>query len=475
MRFAAAVTPRIRILAAALIAGSLLLAACGGDGGETPTPTATPTPADTGTPTPVPPDTPYRFVFREYGNTEDIFWRVLPADPSQREKLATIQHREGHGIIASLSPDGRMMAYLSLPEAAISEQSSQADVYVLDLKKGSTRLITGGVDYTFRPLWSPDGQLLFLRRLAGPEILAADVSIIYTKIEREPLEGEPTPTPTRKPTPVPSDQTPQPTPVPEDPIKTILKSKYSQVLSFIPIGWADDNRSLYFVQVEGGLQGATLVGAYFPATTESIAKEATPTPDPAATPTPTPDPAAPTAPPTPTPTPNSKFIVQLSEEPASDFSLSGDMHKVAFSSSSLVDGEFVNRVFVADLIAGTVTPIQEDGLPAGDRVGPVWHPGNAHITVGVLPFGGHAGGAVIVPLQLAQPQYLPEPVSGFDVPRAWSPDAAYLAVTNWSGPDLANTGDSSLDLVAPLGYRVRIAQGPGYATADAAVGWFVPS
>jgi hypothetical protein len=35
------------------------------------------------------------------------------------------------------------------------------------------------------------------------------------------------------------------------------------VRSFIPNGWADDNRSLRFVQVNGGLQGATLVGAYF--------------------------------------------------------------------------------------------------------------------------------------------------------------------------------------------------------------------
>lgn len=483
MRFAATGSARARILAGALIAASLFVAACGGgDGDGTPTPTPTSTPAETGTPTPAPPDTAYRFVFREHGNAEDIFWRILPSDPSQREKVVTIAHREGHGIVASLSPDGRMMAYLSLPAEAVSEESSQAEAYVLDLKRGSTRLVTKGVDYTFRPLWSPDGQLLFLRRLAGPEILAADVSIVYTKIEREPLEGEPTPTPTKKPTPVPSGETPRPTPVPEDPIKTILKAKYSQVRSFIPIGWADDNRSLYFVQVNGGLQGATLVGAYFPATTESIAKEATPTPDPAATPTPTPDPAAPTPdpaaptpPPTPTPTPNSKFVLQLTDAAASDFSLSGDLHKVAFASSGLVDGEFVSGVSIADLKSMAVTPIQEDGLPQGNRLGPVWHPDSNHITVGVLPFGGHAGGAVIVPLQLAQPQFLAEPVSGFDIPRLWSPDAAYLAVTNWSGPDLANTGDPSLDLVSPTGFRVRIAQGAGYATADAAIGWMAPS
>lgn len=470
---AVARTQRVRILAALLIASSALAACGGGDDAETPTPSPSPSPEpETTSPTPAPPETGYRFVYREYGAKEDIIWRVVPWDPAQRERLVGIPHREGYGVVASISPDGRMLAYLSLPDDARSETSSQAEAYVFDLKRGSNRLVAGGFDYTFRPLWSQDGQLLFLRRLAGPEILSADVSIVYTKIEREPLEGEPTPTPTKKPTPVPADQTPAPTPAPEDPIKTILKAKYSQVLSFIPIGWADDNRSLYFVQVTGGLQGATLVGKYAPATLETITREATPTPDPAATPTPAPDP---NAPPTPSPTPNSKLVIELTDQPASDFTLSGDTHKVAFSAGGLVEGEFVNQVFIADLVAGTVTPIQTDGLPEGDRLGPLWYPDSSRITVGVLPFAGHAGGAVIVPLQLAQPQYLPEPVSGFDVPRAWAPDATYLAVTNWSGEDLANPGDPSLDIVTPTGQRIRIAQGPGYATADAIVGWFVPS
>ncbi len=468
-----AVARRVRILAALLIALSALAACGGGDDAETPTPSPSPSPEPgTTSPTPAPAETGYRFVYREYGAKEDIIWRVVPWDPAQRERLVGIPHREGYGVVASISPDGRMLAYLSLPDDAESETSSQAEAYVFDLKKGSNRLVAGGFDYTFRPLWSPDGQLLFLRRLAGPEILSADVSIVYTKIEREPLEGEPTPTPTKKPTPVPEGQTPAPTPVPEDPIKTILKAKYSQVLSFIPIGWADDNRSLYFVQVTGGLQGATLVGKYAPATLETITKEATPTPDPAATSMPTPDP---NASPTPSPTPNSKLVIELTNQPASDFTLSADTHKVAFSASGLVEGEFVNQVFIADLVASTVAPIQADGLPEGDRLGPVWHPDSSRITVGVLPFAGHTGSAVIVPLQLAQPQYLAEPASGYDIPRAWAPDATYLAVTNWSGEDLANPGDPSLDLVAPTGQRIRIAQGPGYATADAIVGWFVPS
>jgi len=459
---------------AALLSVALLLAsACGGGSGPaaTPTPGPTPTPAPTAPPTEAPPDTPYRLVFREFGATEDTIWRALPWDPSQREQLAVIPHREGFGAVASLSPDGRMLAYLTLPDSAISETSSQAEAYVLDLKKGSTRLITGGVDYTFRPLWSPDGVLLFLRRLAGPEILAADVSIIYTRIEREPLEGEPTPTPTPSPTPLPPDQTPGPSPLPEDPIKTILKAKYSQVQSFIPLGWADDNRSLYFVQVTGGLEGTTLVASYAPATTESIAREATPTPDPNATPPPPPDP---NAPPTPTPTPNAKFILELTNQTAADYSLSPDTHKVTFTAGALADGQFVNQAFIADLINGFVTPVSGEGLPAGDQLGPVWYPDSAHITLGTLPASGQRGAAALLALPSGPAQYLPAPPAGFDVPRSWSPDGLYLAVTNWSGVSLANRGDPSLDIVTLAGHRFRIGQGPGYATAAAVIGWVAP-
>jgi len=459
------------VLAVSVLA--MILAACGGGGDPTTTPAVTLTPPpDTSSPTPVPPSTSYRLVYREYGEKEDTIWWALPWDPPEREKLAGIPHREGYGVVASISPDGRMLAYLSLPDSAASDTSSQAEAYVLDLKTKSTRLITGGVDYTFRPFWSPDGQLLFMRRLAGPEILSADVSIIYTKVDREPLEGELTPTPTPSPTPVPPDQTPAPSPAPEDPIKTIMKAKYSQVQSFIPIGWADDKRSLFFVQVNGGLEWVPLAGEYAPATAESIAKEATPTPDPAATPPPPPDP---NAPPTPTPTPNSKFVVQLTDQTAADYGLSPDLHKVAFSASGLVDGDFVNQAFIADLIAATVTPIQTDGLPAGDRLRPVWYPDSSRITVGVTPFDGHPGGAVLVPLPKGQPVFLAEAPSGFDVPLGWAPDGTYLAVTSWSGPDLANRGEPSLDLVAPTGQRWRVAEGKGYATADAAIGWITTS
>jgi hypothetical protein len=151
---------RARIFAALLVL-SCALAACGGGGDDaetpTPSPSASPEP-ETASPTPKPPETGYRFVYREYGAKEDVIWRIVPWDPAQREKLVAIPHREGYGVVASMSPDGRILAYLSLPEEAYDETTSQAEAYVFDLKKGSNRLIAGGFDYTFRPLWSQDGN-----------------------------------------------------------------------------------------------------------------------------------------------------------------------------------------------------------------------------------------------------------------------------------------------------------------------------
>jgi hypothetical protein len=68
-------------------------------------------------------------------------------------------------------------------------------------------------------------------------------------------------------------------------------------------------------------------------------------------------------------------------------------------------------------------------------VGP---PQTGHITVGSCP-SAYAGGAVIVPLQLAQPQYLMSRLPSTSPPGA---GATYLAVTNWSRPTGEHRGSA---------------------------------
>lgn len=460
-----------------LTAVCLALAACGGGSSPTPTPspspepTPTPSPSPAPTPTPPAPDTPYRLVYREFGQTQDTIWRVQGNNPANREQLAVIPHREGWGTRPALSPDSRFLAYLSLPDYATDAGSSQAEAYILDLKTQQTKKILDGIDLTFTPLWSPDGRWLYLRRLAGPEFLAADVIILRVDARRE---LEPTPTPTPLPSP---GQVPLP---PEDPVRVILQEKVSRVLSFIPLGFAKDGRSLYFVQIQGGTSDGTLLGAYEPAATKDIeeaeaaaraeTEQAAIAAQAAAAAGITPTPVPPGATPAPLPTPHwsSKLVVQLSDQLAFDYDLSPDRNKLSFLAQQFVDGQIVNRAFIADLAAAAVSPLALDGLPAGQHLHPVWHPDSAHLAVGVLRSDGQPGAVALVAPGGGPPVFLPSPESGFDQPIAWDPAGTFLAVTHFSGDSLANLGVARLDLVAPTGQRVTVAQG-----ADAEVlGWF---
>jgi hypothetical protein len=482
MRSASPVSPkRGRAARAPVILCLAAFAACGGGSGEEATPSATPPPptaADvTMTPTPPPPDSPYRLVYRESGGEQDTIWRVLPADPAQREQLAVIPHRAGFSIIASISPDGRLLAYLALPEAATSVNSSQAEAHLLDLQEAEGRqpkLIVSGVDYRYRPLWSSDSRLLFLRRYAGPEPLAADVSVLQVTIPPLPPPGEPTP----KATPTPAAGAPPP----EDPVRTILQAKVSQVLAFTPVGFSEDRKSLYFVQVEGGTRGGTLLGAYRPASPEAIA---TATAEAGATVTAVVDATATaasgvgaTVPPEPpelppsTPTPATKFIVMLSEQIAQEFDLSSDTHKLAFSAQGLVEGAFVNQAFVADLVTSAVQPLNPEGLPAGGQMRPLWHPDSQRVAVGIARPGGEVSPIALVTAAGGPAVFLAPPDSGFDVPLLWSPDGVFLAVTNRRGADpTVNPEGYRLDIVAPTGQRMSIAEGTANSLEDSVVGW----
>jgi hypothetical protein len=428
-------------------------------------------------------------VYREAGATEDVIWRIHPADPSQREEIVKIPHREDFPVVASLSPDGRLLAYLSQPDSALSATSSQAEAFIYDLARKETTKLATGIDYQFRPLWTPDGQLLYMRRYAGFDVLSSEGTIIYMHVPRLPHPDEPPPPPTPRPTPsptLPPDQTPPPptpTPVPEDPIKVVLKARYSQVQAFIPLGIAPDGRSIYFVQVNGGLQGFTVVGSLAPATLPAINEirglweaqynqivQLFPTPAPDATPLPPDAPPTPTLPPS--PTPSSRLVVELTQQTAEDFGLSPDLSKVVFRAGALSGGELLSRTFFADLVAANVQPLPSEQLASGDHIGPVWHPNSQRVAVGVVP-SSTAGAASVALLHVGggQLSFMPPPSSGFDVPRSFSPDGVWLAVSHFSGESLLEPGEASLALVAPTGQRVVVSGAGAFESGEAIIGW----
>jgi hypothetical protein len=483
-------------IALVVIIGVAAATCSGGDGKERPTPSPSPTPSPdvSATPAPPAPETSYRLLLREAGDVEDRILAVVPSNPGVREEIVKIPHRQGYPVLASLSPDARLLAYLSLPEGARSADSSQAELFVYDLARRETTKVTGGLDYRFRPVWSPDSQLVFMRRYSGSDILSADVSLLYTRIFRLPHPDDPTPVPTPRPTPtppptptptLPPDATPTPaptpTPVPEDPIKVMFTGRYSQVTTWIPIGFDDDGKSMFFVQVNGGLQGTTVVGLVKPATLAAIEEtkaqyevkvqeflQLFPTPPPEATPPP-PD-APPTPSPIPSPTPEAKLVTKLTDQTAEEFALSPDGNRVLFRASSISGADFVTRTYMADLVAGIVQEVSADGIPPGDQVSPLWHPAGQGFAMGVVQVGGTSPVALL-PLGSGQVGFTGPPPSGFDLPRSYSPDGIWLVVNNFNGSSLVDPGSASLDLLAPGGHRASLGQGDNYSSRDAIVGW----
>lgn len=398
----------------ALVVALLALAACGGG---SPLPTGSPTSpiAGGGTPTPLPPTTPYLLLYRQFGREQDTIWRVLPSDPSQREAIAVIPHRLDWGIIPSLSPDGKRLAYLTLPEGAV-DRSSQAEAYILDLESGKTELIAQGIDLQLRPLWSPDGELLFLRRIvADQEVTILQVQVSGVEDQQGTEEGL---------------------------IEPVLKADLSDVLALIPIGFADDERSVYYAQIGAGSAGGTLVGAFAPAASDG--------------------------PPAASPSPQVTFVVSLSEDQiARDYGLSPDANQLTFLVQELVGGRLVFRTFVADLVARSVARLSTEGLGTADHLRPLWHPDGSRISVGLLPSRGDPGAVALVPPDGGAPSFLPSPERGFDVPLSWAPDGSYLAVTSFDGASVLDPGEARLVLVAPSGQRIRVADGPDVEV----VGW----
>ena len=382
-----------RLLLASAFLLPLLLAACGGSGSDpaTATPVATVTLVPTATSSPG-----YDFLYREFGRERDIIWRVDPAAPGQREQAAVIPHRTGWGIVPSLSPGGRQLAYTSFPEGAL-DPASQSEVYLLDLESDTRELIAEGVDLRLPPVWSPDGSLLFLRRITGTEVMILQVEL--TGSENSP-----------------------------DRIRITLQADLTDVLTFVPVGFTADERSIYLAQVQGGAGGGIVLGLY--------ALGGTPPVSPASRAIP---------------------VVRLSEDGiARGYALSPDSGRLVFLVQELIEGRLLFRASVADLGGGSVAPLPTDSLGDGDHLHPLWHPDGSRIALGQPSSAGEAAAVALVAVDGGAPSFLAPPDSGFDVPLSWAPDGSYLALIS---RDSADPGKRLLVFVSASGERVAVAAG----------------
>jgi len=118
-----------------------------------------------------------------FGSGEDVIVVAPVHDPVQGRELARVPHAPGWGISASLSPDGRWVAYVALPVWApqpAKDVSTAGEVWLLSLDTGERRLLARGADVRLAPIWSPRGDRVAFRAVEGGEMVALWVGDIAT-------------------------------------------------------------------------------------------------------------------------------------------------------------------------------------------------------------------------------------------------------------------------------------------------------
>ncbi len=139
----------------------------GAAGGGSPTADATPSPASAGgSPGPAT-SSETALLYSQFGETEDTLWLAPASQLQQPQAVATIVHAPFWGISASLSPDGRWLAYTVLPPTVPNPEEgagAEAEVWVLPRAGGEPQLLARGADVRLAPIWSPDGGSLVFQR-----------------------------------------------------------------------------------------------------------------------------------------------------------------------------------------------------------------------------------------------------------------------------------------------------------------------
>ncbi len=193
---------------ALIVLAALAVGGCNGGGEVSPTPTATPLPTGV-------PEEGLRLLYKEFGSEADVIWLAAAAEPQRRAKVAEVEHAPNMGISASLSPDGERIVHLMLP-AAGGAPALDAQAWLLDIDSGKTRLLASDLDGASKPVWSPDGSSIVVRRNGPQAQIGQAVSLLKVDVS--------------------------------DGSETLLMQA-DDVLELFPIGYSADGGSLYFAQI----------------------------------------------------------------------------------------------------------------------------------------------------------------------------------------------------------------------------------
>jgi hypothetical protein len=103
-------------------------------------------------------------IYSEFGRTTDTIWAAPADNPSHRNRLATVDHAPEYGILASLSPDGKRIAYTALPTNGAAAIDAPAEVWLMDADGRNRKRLAVNADLPVAPVWSPDGAAVVVRR-----------------------------------------------------------------------------------------------------------------------------------------------------------------------------------------------------------------------------------------------------------------------------------------------------------------------
>ena len=109
------------------------------------------------------------FVFAEQAHDATDYWLADAQNPSVRKLLATVSHEPNRSGGASVSPDGRWLAYTTLPPAA-TDPDHQAELWLLRLADGRAERVETGVDLLSFMVWSPDSASVTFGRVSAEGI-----------------------------------------------------------------------------------------------------------------------------------------------------------------------------------------------------------------------------------------------------------------------------------------------------------------
>jgi Tol biopolymer transport system component len=101
-----------------------------------------------------------------FDDTADTLYIADPDQPAHRSKVFVAPHASEYGVVPSLSPDSKRIAYTSLPVDTVAPSpETPAGLWLKSLSDtDAPKLIARDVDLLVHPAWSPDSANVVYRR-----------------------------------------------------------------------------------------------------------------------------------------------------------------------------------------------------------------------------------------------------------------------------------------------------------------------